>query len=113
LWQLGRAHLDVARRRYRHAGATHAIVLARAASHYWSFLHFSALMSRAWLRIRQRRQPEAARDLRHALALGAAGAYRNCDPWRDREALDEIEHFARDTPHDAATLSMLTARAPS
>lgn len=113
LWQLGRAHLDVARGRHRQAGAALAIVLGRATSHYWSFLHFSALMSRTWLRIRQRRAHDAMVDLRSALALAAAGGYRNCDPWWDRQAIDEIARFASTLPRAAAALADFAARRPS
>jgi hypothetical protein len=36
---------------HRQAAAALAVVLARAATRYWPFLQFSALMSRTWLRI--------------------------------------------------------------
>lgn len=110
LWLLGRAHLDVARGRHRQAAAALAVVLAHAATRYWSFLRFSALMSRTWLRVRQRRYAEAALDLQAALALARAGAYCNCDPWWDREAIDAVARFAATIPHDGATLSALLAR---
>ena len=110
LWLLGRAHLDVARGRHRQAAAGLSVVLAHAATRYWSFLHFSALMSRTWLRVRQRRHADAAVDLQAALALARTGAYRNCDPWWDREAIDGVVRFAATAPHDSATLSTLLAR---
>ena len=113
LWRLGRGHVAVACGRFRCAGIDLAIVLAHATRHCWSFLQFSALMSRTWLRVRQNRPMDALEDLHAALALVRAGAYRNCDPWWDPEAIEEIERFARDLPHDRATLSALLARAPS
>jgi len=110
LWLLGRAHLDVARGRHRQAAAALAVVLAHAATRYWSFLQFSALVSRTWLRIRQRRHAEAALDLHAALALARTGAYCNCDPWWDGEAIDGVARFAATIPHDGETLSTLLAR---
>jgi hypothetical protein len=110
LWLLGRAHLDVARGRHRQAAAALAVVLAHAATRYWSFLRFSALMSRTWLRVWQRRHAEAALDLQAALALARAGGYCNCDPWWDREAIDAVARFAATIPHDGTTLSTLLAR---
>ena len=110
LWQLGHAHLLVARGRHRQATHALAVVLARAGSHYWAFLQFSALLSRIWLRIREHRANEAAADLGLALVLARHGEYRNCDPWWDREAMSEVERFAGDVPHDEATLSVLLMR---
>jgi hypothetical protein len=110
LWQLGAAHADVASGRHRRARTTLGIVLARAASHYWGFLRFSVLMSRTWLGIREARRAEALADLGAALVLADAGGYRNCDPWWDPEAIDDIARFARGTPHDGATLAALVAR---
>jgi len=111
LWRLGRAHVDVARQRHRPAGALLGVVIARAASHYWSFLHFSALLSRAWLRMREKRTAQATLDLRKALALAQAGAYRNCDPWWDREAIDEIGRFLRDAlPEHPAWSALMQGR---
>ena len=110
LWQLGVAHVDIARGRHRRAAAALAIVLGRAGTHYWQFLQFSALISRTWLRVRQRRFEQAAGDLRDGLAFARAEGYRNCDPWWDPQAMDEIARFARDVPHDAVALSALTAR---
>ena len=86
-------------------------MIARAASHYWSFLHFSALLSRAWLRMREKRTAQATLDLRKALALAQAGAYRNCDPWWDREAIDEIGRFLRDAlPEHPAWSALMQGR---
>jgi hypothetical protein len=113
LWQLGRAHLLVARGWHRQATHALAVVLARAGSHYWSFLQFSALLSRIWLRIREHRENEAAADLGLALVLARNGAYRNCDPWWDREAMGEIERFSGKVAHDEASLSVLLARQSS
>lgn len=109
LWQLGHAHLLVARGRHRPASGALGVVLASAATHYWSFLRFSALLSRTWLRLRQRRKDEAAVDLAVALALARDGAYASCDPWWDREAMCEIGAFARTIEHDAETLRSLLA----
>jgi hypothetical protein len=110
LWRLARAHLDIARGRRRRAAATLGVVIAHAASRYWSFLHFSALLSRTWLRARQNLRAEASDDLQAALALAHTGVYRNCDPWWDGEAIDDIASFAATVPHDRATLSALLAR---
>lgn len=110
LWQLGGAHLDVASGRHRGARRALGVVLGRTVSHYWGFLQFSTLMSRAWLGIREARRAEALADLGAALALAAAGGYRNCDPWWDPEAIDDIARFARGTPHDGATLEALAER---
>ncbi|HEX6137780.1 MAG TPA: hypothetical protein VF059_08985, partial [Casimicrobiaceae bacterium] len=112
LWALGRAHVDVACGRYRRAAAQLGIVLALAATHYWAFLQFSALMSRTWLRIRQGRGTEACRDLQAALALARSGSYRNCDPWWDPEAIEDIVRHARDAEHDRGALAVLVARSP-
>jgi len=112
LWRLGRGHVAIASGRFRRAGIDLGIVLAHAARHYWCFLQFSALMSRTWLRIRQQRPIDALEDLHAAFALARTGAYRNCDPWWDPEAIDDIGRFARDLPHDRETLSALVARAP-
>ncbi|MGE5170577.1 MAG: hypothetical protein ACM3JC_09415 [Rudaea sp.] len=111
LWLLGSAHVEVARGQHRRARTTLGVVLGRTASHYWAFLRFSVLMSRAWLGIRERRRAEAHADLGAALALADAGGYRNCDPWWDPEAIDDIVRFARGTPHDGATLAALVTRA--
>jgi hypothetical protein len=110
LWLLGRAHLDVARGRHRQAAAALAVVLAHATTRYWSFLRFSALMSRTWLRIREHRPAEAALDLQAALGRARTGRYCNCDPWWDREAIDGVARFAATIRHDCATLSTLLAR---
>lgn len=110
LWQLGRAHLLVAEGQHRAAGGLLAVVLGRASSHYWSFLRFSALLSRAWLRLREGRLEEAAADLGVALSLAAIGRFRNCDPWWDPEAIADVERLSRSVPHDAATLRALLAR---
>jgi hypothetical protein len=85
-------------------------VLGRASSHYWSFLRFSALLSRTWLRLREGRPAEAAEDLRVALSLAVIGRFRNCDPWWDPEAMVEIARFAQSIPHDEATLRSFVAR---
>jgi hypothetical protein len=110
LWQLGNAHLHVATGQHRAAGSLLAVILGRSASHYWSYLRFSAFLSRTWLRVRQRRTSEAAEDLAHALSLARRGLYRNCDPWWDREAMDDIARFARTIEHDSSTLQSLLAR---
>jgi hypothetical protein len=110
LWQLGHAHLLIARGHTRAAGAALAVVLGRASSHYWSFLRFSALLSRTWLRLREGRVDEAAEDLRVALSLAGVGRFRNCDPWRDPEAIADIARFARTVPDDASALRVLLAR---
>jgi hypothetical protein len=110
LWQLGDAHLAVARGFTRSAAPMLAVVLARAGTHYWSFLRFSALLSRTWLRIRQHRATEAFDDLGQALALARHGGYRTCDPWWDPRAMDEIARFAATGRHDAATLQRLVSR---
>ena len=112
LWSLGRAHVEVACGRYRRADTQLGIVLARATTHYWGFLQFSALMSRTWLRIRQCRPAEARRDLQAALALARSGSYRNCDPWWDPEAIEDIVRLAQDAAHDRGVLSALVARSP-
>jgi hypothetical protein len=110
LWQLGSAHVDVASGRHRRARALLGVALGRTTSHYWHFLRFSVLMSRTWLGIRNARRAEALADLGAALALGDAAGYRNCDPWWDPEAIDDIARFARGTPHDGAALAALLAR---
>jgi hypothetical protein len=112
LWQLGRAHVAIARGRHRRAAADLAVVIARAGTLYWQFLHFSALVARAWLRIRERRREEAAQDLAQALALARTHAYRNTDPWWDPEAILEIGRFGQGIARDQATLAALVARAP-
>jgi hypothetical protein len=109
LWQLGHAHLAVARGQTRTAASVLAVVLARASTHYWTFLRFSALLSRTWLRIRQHRAGEAFDDLAQALTLVRSGGYRTCDPWWDPEAIDEIARFAQTGHHDAATLQQLVS----
>jgi hypothetical protein len=110
LWQLGHAHLLVAGGHARAAGAALAIVLGRASSHYWSFLRFSALLSRTWLRLREGRVAEAAEDLRVALSLAVIGRFGNCDPWWDPETIADIARFAQTIPHDATTLDAFVAR---
>jgi hypothetical protein len=110
LWELGHAHLMIAGGHARAAGTRLAVVLGRASSHYWSFLRFSALLSRTWLRLREGRPAEAAEDLRVALSLAVIGRFRNCDPWWDPEAMVEIARFAQSIPHDEATLRSFVAR---
>jgi tetratricopeptide (TPR) repeat protein len=110
LWQLGHAQLLIAGGHWRAAASVLAIVLGRASSHYWSFLRFSALLSRTWLRLREGRVAEASEDLRVALSLAVIGRFRNCDPWWDGEAIAEIVRFAQTVPHDATTLGAFAAR---
>ena len=78
--------------------------------HYWLFLRFSALLSRSWLRIRERRRQDAAADLGRALALAATNGYRNCDPWWDPEAIDDIAKFSYGRSDLALSISALLAR---
>jgi len=110
LWQLGHAHLLIAGGHPRAANAVLAVVLGLASSHYWSFLRFSALLSRTWLRLREGRVDEAAHDLRVALSLAVVGRFRNCDPWWDAEAIADIARFAGTVPHDATALHALLTR---
>jgi len=110
LWQLGHAQLAIAAGHSRAAASLLAVVLGRASGHYWSFLRFSALLSRTWLRLREGRVVEATEDLRIALSLAVIGRFRNCDPWWDPEAIAEIARFAQTIPHDATTLRALVAR---
>ncbi len=110
LWQLGRAHIAIARGQHRRAAGELTVVLARAASYYWRFLHFSALVARTWLRIREQRQQAAADDLQSALTLARLHGYRNTDPWWDPEAIGDIATFARDIEHDQRTLAAFVSR---
>jgi hypothetical protein len=107
LWQLGQSHLHTAAGRYRAAAAILAVVVARATAHFWLFLLFSALLGRTWLRIRQGRANDASDDLVRALALAEVGDYRNCDPWRDPQAIDEIGRLARNLGRASPTLVAL------
>jgi hypothetical protein len=112
LWQLGRGHLGVARGATRRAARDLDAVLGVGARFLWGFLHFSALLSRTWLRVRARRHAEALVDLDAALALARLHGYRHCDPWRDPQALAEIAAFARSREHDRATLDLLLGARP-
>lgn len=112
LWHLGRAHIAIARGQHRRAATDLTMVIARATTYYWQFLHFSALIARTWLRIRESRLNEAADDLRHALTLARVNQYRNTDPWWDPQAIREIEQFASAVEHDTQTLRALVARSP-
>ena len=96
LWRLGSAHVRVARGEWRPAERDLAEVIARAGGLYWRFLEFSALIDRAWLRIRQGRPDAATADLARALATGAAAGYRNCDPWWNPVTMAEVAALARE-----------------
>jgi LuxR family maltose regulon positive regulatory protein len=95
LWQLGSAHVCIERGELRRAERTLADVLARTSGLYWRFLEFSALLHRAWLRLRQGRNDAAAVDLARALDAGVAAGFRNCDPWWNPAAMAEIMALAR------------------
>lgn len=112
LWQLGRVYADVASRKYRRAARDILAVVSRATTHYWGFLHFSALIARAWLKVRMERPDEAAIDLNDALALAHAHGYRTCDPWWDPEAMSDLAELAVvGAVPDREPLRILTQRA--
>jgi len=81
LWCLGGVHVAIAGGRLRDAERTIAGVLARASASYWRYLQYSALLQRAWLRVRQRRPDAAGEDVRRAIALARDLGYRGTDPW--------------------------------
>lgn len=94
VWRLGNAHVHIACGQIRRAERDLAEVLARASGFYWRFLEFSALIHRAWLRLRQGRADAVAVDLERALEQGAIAGYCTCDPWWNPEAMSEIMDLA-------------------
>lgn len=112
LWQLGEAHVAVESGKHRRAARALTETLGRATTMYWRFLQFSVLMTRTWLRVREKRNDDALADLRAALALSRTNGYRNCDPWWNPGAMDEIRRFARPRQHDREALDTLLARLP-
>ena len=110
LWLLGRAHVRCATGDLRGARRDVGRVLAATGTHYWRFLHFSALATRAWLELRADHRAEAADALTQALGMARAHGYRNCDPWWDPSAWNEVAAFAQRVEHDVPTLAGLLAR---
>jgi hypothetical protein len=112
LWRLGAGHVAVARGQHRRAARDLTEALGSSTRMYWRFLQFSVLMTRCWSRVRARRGDDALIDLRAALALARAHGYRNCDPWWNPAAMDEVASFARPREHDREALDALLARRP-
>jgi hypothetical protein len=112
LWRLGSAHVDIARGETRRAEKSIAEVVARTSGLYWRFLEYSALIHRAWLRLRKGRADAAAADLAHALDAGAAADFRNCDPWWNPQAMAEVMALAQARGIQTDYVARLVAHRP-